>query len=382
MAFYNPYDALGAHLLADRNASNAPPQAPSAALGPMSAPDLSQLQSPVGKINNDPRGMFGVHGVPRDILGLLGDAFLVQSGHKPVYSAARQDEKEADAMGNFATDPLQAAQRLAAENPEAARDFYLKATDAGYRQRAQDEAYTGTVLDRALRMLGAANPDNYPQVKAQVEQYARARNVPLPMELPNEYNADAIQSMRKLAYPVDKQIDDENNQDYRGHRLDLMGDRLGLIERQIEQSNTNNLRNNNTSTANNERTTSTSSSNNIRSTGQSNTNNVRTTGVATRGQDIRDARAERTTGKQISSKVLNRDTGEVVITYKDGTVQTIHNSKPIGGKGGGRQPVTRAAPSGPPTFNNADDVRAAITSGKLKKGDSFKTPDGKTRIVP
>jgi len=59
-------------------------------------------------------GKFGVKGTFRDILGLLGDAFLVQSGNKSVYDVRRQEEDMADAMSGFSQNPMAAAERLAA----------------------------------------------------------------------------------------------------------------------------------------------------------------------------------------------------------------------------------------------------------------------------
>src|SRR3546814_8133018 len=44
------------------------------------------------------KGMFGLKGTLRDVVGMLGDAFLVQSGNKAVYATQRQQEKAGDAL--------------------------------------------------------------------------------------------------------------------------------------------------------------------------------------------------------------------------------------------------------------------------------------------
>lgn len=57
-------------------------------------------------------GKFGVKGTLRDVLGIVGDAFLVQSGNKAVYQPRREQEQMSDAMYGFTDNPLQAIERL------------------------------------------------------------------------------------------------------------------------------------------------------------------------------------------------------------------------------------------------------------------------------
>lgn len=66
-------------------------------------------------------GMFGVKGTLRNVLGLLGDAMLVQHGNQPVYKPRLQQEQIADAMTGFQSNPNAAAGRLAAV-PGGAQD--------------------------------------------------------------------------------------------------------------------------------------------------------------------------------------------------------------------------------------------------------------------
>lgn len=58
------------------------------------------------------QGMFGTKGTLRDILGIVGDAFLMQSGNKAIYNPVRQQEKMGDAMTGYTADPLAAIERL------------------------------------------------------------------------------------------------------------------------------------------------------------------------------------------------------------------------------------------------------------------------------
>ena len=62
---------------------------------------------------SDRRGMFGMRGTLRDVLGVLGDAFLVQSGNNPMYAPTRQRERVSDAMAGSTVDPVGASERVA-----------------------------------------------------------------------------------------------------------------------------------------------------------------------------------------------------------------------------------------------------------------------------
>lgn len=68
-------------------------------------------------------GMFGMKGTLRDVLGTLGDAFLIGGGGSAMYTPHRQQERMGDAMFGAAENPMQAAERLAA---------------AGFTKEAQD----------------------------------------------------------------------------------------------------------------------------------------------------------------------------------------------------------------------------------------------------
>ena len=66
------------------------------------------------------KGMFGVKGTFRDILGLMGDAFLVQSGNKPVYAPQRKLERMQDAMDLYLRNPTDGIAAMATVDPDAA----------------------------------------------------------------------------------------------------------------------------------------------------------------------------------------------------------------------------------------------------------------------
>lgn len=140
-------------------------------------------------------GMFHTKGTLRNILGLIGDAFLVQSGNKSVYDVKRQQEKESDALSGFTDDPLAAMERLARRNPAAAQDLYDK-----YTKNMNDYAQTKSLNDYrkdqsnnrlndnvaglqnyAARVIHAAggDPDKLAYAQNIIAQRARLLGVPL-----------------------------------------------------------------------------------------------------------------------------------------------------------------------------------------------------------
>lgn len=69
----------------------------------------------------DHQGMFHTKGTLRDVLGLLGDAFLVQGGRNRIYAPAREQEKASDALAGYTQNPqayMDAAERVSAIDPE------------------------------------------------------------------------------------------------------------------------------------------------------------------------------------------------------------------------------------------------------------------------
>lgn len=69
------------------------------------------------------KGMFGVKGTLRNVIGMLGDAFLAASGMKPIYAPIRRREELGDRMIGFNSendqDVRDAINRVTAYDPEA-----------------------------------------------------------------------------------------------------------------------------------------------------------------------------------------------------------------------------------------------------------------------
>jgi hypothetical protein len=116
------------------------------------------------------KGRFGVGGTLRDILGTIGDAYLIGNGRTPLYDTRRREERIASNQYGFTQDPAAAAERVGELDDAAARDLYkaystvdIQKTNAERqqantdRQFAKDEAIEFAKNRQvALNMMSAA----------------------------------------------------------------------------------------------------------------------------------------------------------------------------------------------------------------------------------
>lgn len=146
-------------------------------------------------------GLLGTKGTLRDVLGTLGDMFLVQSGNRPMYAPMRDREKIGDAMYGFSQNPVQAIERLAAAGYSAeARELAEMHSQNMARQSqnssraTRDQAYTQNVnsqieqrragiaddlRDFGSRLLGEANDDNLTTLYDTIEGLATRNGLSL-----------------------------------------------------------------------------------------------------------------------------------------------------------------------------------------------------------
>lgn len=121
------------------------------------------------------RGLFGTKGTLRDILGTLGDGFLVNSGNKAVYAPMREREKAGDALTGFQQNPEAAATRLAqGGQPELALKVMQEANATAIKQAAaQQAAQVARQKQLALGLPAVASLMG--SVKSQAEYDARKK---------------------------------------------------------------------------------------------------------------------------------------------------------------------------------------------------------------
>ncbi len=197
---------------------------------PTPAPEETMAPDIVSQAPRKHKGMFGIHGLARDIIGTLGDAYLTSRGDKPRYQDVRDREKISDVLGgsqDFIHNPLQAIQNLNnAGFPDQAQELYKNYVATSIQQATaarQQEDADYKVKQRAASILGAVKPDgsNYAATKALYDRYLQSHGLSADVPLPDNYDEAAINQARYYAYPVDKQMDDEATRDYRARMVPI-----------------------------------------------------------------------------------------------------------------------------------------------------------------
>lgn len=230
--------------------------------------------------NNQPQGgsvnpgIFGLlpqgaqHGTLRNVLGALGDAFLVQSGNKPVYRERMERQQMGDAMAGYDNDPQAAIQRVGATGATGAPEMADK----------MQQNYNNLALHRDQLAALQANRDAQNQARQQ-GIYARLTPMAQGMVSAAKDQGDYIQRYQNLDRRV-KMMDPSAS------AADAFGipepddwaqtPGYGMSSNQQQQA-ADRAANRDQSNTNNIRTTGQSNTNNIRTTGQSDVNNQRTT---------------------------------------------------------------------------------------------------------
>lgn len=167
-------------------------------------------------------GMFGLKGTFRDVLGVLGDAFLMNSGINPIYSGQRHQEKIGDALAGFDQDPVGAIQRLGGVDAALGQKYYGDYLDSSDRQAALAQkaksdtfAQEGQFSTRLGGMFGAANEATYGPMLANARKRAESLGMGHLLDgLPETYDKDAVNTwVRGTMEPKD-----QANIDYRNTR--------------------------------------------------------------------------------------------------------------------------------------------------------------------
>lgn len=183
------------------NASNAPPNVDTRGPEPPFMGNERYLDEVAMTAESAPErsGLFGTRGTLRNILGVLGDAFLVQGGADPVYAPQRERERLSDAMVGMTNGDeayRAAVERAAYVDPAVAAtmyDNYLTRDIA--RQRAENNRFNyesldrkrdsdigETALTRSQRLLGAVTNDaELAMVMRSIQQQAAAEGVTMEM---------------------------------------------------------------------------------------------------------------------------------------------------------------------------------------------------------
>lgn len=159
-------------------------------------------------------GMFGTKGTLRDILGTIGDAFLVQSGNKAMYAPHRQQEKMSDALAGFSDNPLAAIERLAAGGfADQATELYkthgtlenARATAGLAGQKARDENYRNYATLFAQH-AGASSPETYANVAPLLKVLKERGGLGDEFQVPDAFDAGLMNAYKYGGMPATQQV--------------------------------------------------------------------------------------------------------------------------------------------------------------------------------
>lgn len=189
--------------------------------------------------------------------GALGDQLLKHWGNEPAFQKNIDNKNMRKAMKGFTTDPMGTMERLS-QIPgmeTKAWDLFDKYTDNQRMQgnldrqnRVYDSQNERIVFDRTAGMMGAANDQNWTQMRDTAIMMAKARGVDVSYLIPEQYDPDSVKFMQHgVTKPkdqwaaedrsrnIDSQIEDrEVRQGQADRRLD-QGDVRIVIAREAEK---------------------------------------------------------------------------------------------------------------------------------------------------
>lgn len=225
--------------LAAQTAQSAPPGATPAQLQPQPQiappPQVPVTQAPVaqspagpGDITVAPSapsqyrtgiigGPFRVGSLGGNILGAIGDAFLVQHRDAPTYAPRLQNARESEALQSFTADPEEAIRRLTQIDPSkgmALRQWYnqdqqqtaeeqQKAALTTSQIIANRQQVENAVLDRVGGLLFQSDESTFPAALSKARIYMQQHGVDAP--LPETW--EEAKQWAQGGIPVDKQIE-------------------------------------------------------------------------------------------------------------------------------------------------------------------------------
>lgn len=214
--------------------TQAGPQPPQALPGaPTEGPEVAVSAStlPVHK------GMFGVKGTLRDIIGALGDGILISNGQNPIYSARRKLENEQDALQDFETAPDLSARRMMQVDPDKG---YAMMSDMEKRSVAKETAQAAaksarlTAQSKGFGILGGLagtlNKNNYKQQMGIIRRVADDYGIELP-DSPAEYDEEYAKNLSMMGVERYKQIRSGQMQD------DLESKKIDRVQRRQANAN-------------------------------------------------------------------------------------------------------------------------------------------------
>lgn len=186
-------------------------------------------------------GMFGTRGTLRDVLGVVGDAFLMQAGRDPLYRMTREQENLSDAMAGYTVDPWAAAERMAGVSPAAAEQFRGRiADDLTNAQNAQTNlASQQSTAARQAAMNRASDIKNWQDGRDQVARILSS-GLPLEVALVAAQQALAGRRLSLEDYGIDETMTQAEREAFANSDMTVLQQRrLPMEERRVDISQQN-----------------------------------------------------------------------------------------------------------------------------------------------
>lgn len=161
------------------------------------------------------KGMFGIKGTLRDVLGLLGDSLLSGSGRQAIYSPVKQKETQGDALSGFTQNPLAAFERMSQVNPEFAAELYKNYSASQARSQAAAAAAqtaSQTRLQKGAelfgRFYGASNKESYARIIPILTKIKESYGLGDEFSVAPEYDENTAHAYQYGGMPAQAQVRD------------------------------------------------------------------------------------------------------------------------------------------------------------------------------
>lgn len=179
------------------------------------------------------------------VLGALADAVSFYENGTTPFSAERDKMNMRNAMEGMAEDPMRAAARVAQVDPEIGMKLHGQAVDDKRQQHNLDRQNEllefqkrKLVFDRVGNMMGVArsryqtrggDDGTWSQMRQQAINYAQQHGIDVTHIIPEQYDADAVETIALGEMPVTQQVkvavDQDQHRETMGYRREVLDER-------------------------------------------------------------------------------------------------------------------------------------------------------------
>lgn len=168
------------------------------------------------------KGTFSMGRTGGNILGLLGDALLINGGADPIYQKRLKQARGAEAMASYTDNPEEAVAMMNEIDYDEAADRWDKhlKTSADVAGAEADAAadrdkYEGNTHERALSLISSATGSTYDSLRKMYYDTYERRGVQPIRDLPERYDATELEAVKRAGIPVGDQAKNDALTSYR-----------------------------------------------------------------------------------------------------------------------------------------------------------------------